>query len=129
MIRVLIVIICLLFSSVASAVTVTTKAEFLAELPLIPGKTITVTNQTITGAGDWGGVTITGDCTQAQPCVIEAQTSGGVVFSGQDAGEFCLNGAWYTFSGFRWMGQTDFGNYSQAVGCGDGTIIAFDGAQ
>ncbi len=111
------------------AVTVTTKAQFLAELPLTPGKTITITDQTITGAGDWGPVTITGDCTQAQPCVIKAQTPLGVVFQGQDAGNFCLNGAWYTFTGFRWTGQTGFGSYSTNGGCTDAALISFDGAQ
>jgi len=118
----------LLFAVEAGAVSVTSKAQFLAELPLTPGKTITITDQTISGGGDWGVVTVSGNCTQSQPCVIEAQSTHGVIASGQGALNLNVFASWVTIDGIRWTGQTSFGG-GDSNGASSGALIALDGAQ
>jgi len=117
------VVCCLALPLISGAVTVTSKAQFEAELPLTPGKTITVSDQTISGGGAWGALVITGDCTLASPCIIEAQSQDGVIFSGQGAGTFRLSGKYLTFRKFKFTGSTSHSSTAQT------NLVAFDGCQ
>lgn len=115
--------------SQAVTTNVNTKSELeFAISSSNPGDEIIIENGTYT---NFGQITIlhTKDCTQAQPCIIRAESVNGAVFNGQGALTFDIRSRWWRIEDIKWQNQTNFGNYSIPSASSTGPLIVFDGAQ